>query len=99
MTRRRVDRLRVARRWSVAAAIVRRAQVRAALEDLARNPDGGLAGVVALLFTPAARVLGNAACLWRIGLVAGRVPVAGPFPDVADHVAKAVAVAREGIDR
>src|SRR6185295_9347510 len=53
VARRGVDRLRVTRRRSVAAAIVRRTQVRAALEHLARNPDARLAAVVAVVFTPA----------------------------------------------
>ena len=31
----------------------------------------------------------------RIGLVLWRIPVGGPFPDVADHVVEAVSVRRE----
>src|SRR6516165_4967213 len=44
-----VDGLGVARRRTVAAAIVRRAQMRAALQDLARNADVRLTVVVAAL--------------------------------------------------
>ena len=44
-----VDGLREARRRTIAPAIVRRAEVRAALQHLARNPDLRLARVVALL--------------------------------------------------
>src|SRR3954471_8838970 len=58
MARRGVDRLRVTRCRTVAAAVVGRAQMRAALQHPARNPDPGLAGSVALVLGPAARVLG-----------------------------------------
>src|SRR5215831_15379657 len=69
--------------------------MRAALQHLAGNPDFGLAGVVARVLTTAARVRRDAAGLLSICLVPGRVPVAGPFPHVADHVVDAVAVRRE----
>ena len=85
----------VARGRTIAPAIVGRAQVRAALDHLARNPDLRLAGVVALLLAPAARILRDAARPCRVGLVLGGEPVGGPFPDVADHVVEAVAVRRE----
>src|SRR4051812_8621417 len=52
----RVDRLCVARGGSVAAAVVRRAQMRAALDHLAWNPDVGKTSIVALFFAPAARI-------------------------------------------
>src|SRR5215510_12231994 len=69
--------------------------MRAALQDLARNCDIGLTRVVAVSFGSTARIFRNAARLWRIGLMFRRVPVAGPFPYVADHVVKAVAVGRK----
>ena len=69
MAGRRVDRLGMARGRSIAAAIIRRAEMRAALDHLARNPDVGLARVVAVLLAPAARILRNAAGLRRVGLV------------------------------
>src|SRR5215831_11317864 len=56
-----VDRLGVARRRAVAPAIVRRAQVRAALDDLARNPDVRQAGIAACILAAAARIFRNAA--------------------------------------
>src|SRR5215510_11051761 len=87
-----IDRLGMARGRAVAAAIVGRAQVRATLEHLARNPDLRLAGVVARGLWSAARVLRNAARLRHVGHVLRRPPVGGPFPHVADHVADAVAV-------
>src|SRR6188508_2393617 len=85
----------MARGRAVAAAVVRRAQMRAALDDLAGNPDLRLAGVVAVLLEPAARIFRDAAGLRRIRLVLLRIPVGGPLPDVADHVVHAVAVRRE----
>src|SRR4029077_61112 len=79
----------------VAAAIVRRAQVRAAFDYFSRYPDGGLAWIKACSLRSAARVFGNAARFRRIGLVLLRIPVARPLPDIADHVVEAVAVGRE----
>src|SRR5215475_2650366 len=80
---------------TVAAAIIGRAQVRAALEHLAGNPDLWLAGVVARSLGSAARVFRDAARLRGIGFVPPRPPVGGPFPHVADHVVGAVAVRRK----
>src|SRR5262245_14443897 len=99
VTRRRVDSLRVPCRRPVAAAVVGRAKVRAALDHLAWNPDVGLARVIARTFGPAARILRDATRLRRVGLVLLRKPVGRPFPDIADHVVDAVAVGREGRDR
>src|SRR3954467_11389884 len=99
MTGRCVDRLRVTRGRAVATAVARRAQMRAAFDHLARNPDLGLARVVASFLVPPARVLGDAAALERFGLVLLREPVGGPLPDVANHVVDAVAIRREGADR
>src|SRR5687768_2804412 len=87
-----VDRLGVARGRAVAAAVARRAQVRAALDDLARNADCRLAGVVAVLLAPATRVCRDAAVFQRSGLVLRRIPVGRPLPDVADHVVEPVGV-------
>src|SRR4051812_48515359 len=85
----------MARSRAVAAAVVRRAQVRAAFENLARNFYLRLAEVVACSLWSAARIFRHAARLRRIGLVPGRPPVRGPFPDVADHVVKPVTVGRK----
>ena len=84
---------------TIAPAIVRRAEMRAPLKDLARNSDVGLAGVVAVAFRPATRIFRNATRFRRVGLVLGREPIAGPLPDIADHVVDAVAVRREGRHR
>src|SRR6185436_10487218 len=92
----RINRLRMARGGSVAAAVVGRAQVRAALENLARDPDLRMAGIVAAALRAAARVLGDAAWLRRVGGVLCRVPIARPLPDIADHVVEAIAVRRKG---
>src|SRR5262245_14891565 len=99
MARGGIDRLRMSRSGAIAAAVIRRAQMRAALDDLAWDPDGGLARVVAALLAPAARVLRDAARLRRVGLVLRGIPVGRPFPDIADHVVKAVSVGRECRDR
>ena len=76
---------RLARRRPVAEAVVRGAEVRAALDDAARERS-----------SPALAAGGRAAG-WS---VAGcrREEVAGPLPDVAGHVVEAVAVRREAAD-
>src|SRR5262245_5965206 len=79
----------------VTAAVVGRTQMRAALEHFARNFDVRLAGIVALRVRPAPRVLWNAARRGCIGFVFVRPPVACPFPDIADHVVKAIAIGRK----
>src|SRR5258705_11059792 len=94
-----IFRLGVARRRTIAAAIVRRAQVRTALDHLAWNPDVGLTRVVAAILAAAARVLRNAAGFWRVSFVLRRMPVGRPLPDIADHVVKAVTVRRERAHR
>src|SRR5580704_19416298 len=83
---------------TIAATIVRRAQVRATLDYLARDSDVRLAAVVALILAPAARIFRNAARLRCVGLVFCRPPIRCPFPDVADHVVEAVAIRRERHD-
>src|SRR5262245_41424124 len=75
-----IDRLCMTRRRPIAAAIIRRTQMRAALDHLAGNLDVRKAGVVAVLLSPAARVFWNTAGLRRVGLVLCRPPVRGPFP-------------------
>src|SRR5262249_59061911 len=72
-------------------------EMRAALDDLARDFDPRLAGIVAFLLARAARVDRQAARpLLRVG---SDIPVRGPLPDIADHVVEAVAVGREGAHR
>src|SRR4051794_24305905 len=95
MAGRGVDRLGMTRGRSIAAAIVWRAQMRAALDHLAWNLDVGLAGIVACGLSAAARIFRDAAGLRRVRVVLVRVPVSGPFPDIADHVVNAVTVRRE----
>src|SRR6478736_2198326 len=95
MAGRGIDGLGMARRRPVAAAVVRRAQMRATFQHLSRNPDVGQPGIVAAVLLPAAWVLRNATRLRRIGLMLWRVPVGGPLPDIPDHVVQAVAVRRK----
>ena len=99
MTGRGIDLLGMARGGAVAPAIIRRAQMRAALDDLARDFDVGLTGIVAAALTGTARVFRNAAGFGRISFVFRRIPVGRPFPDIPDHVVEAISVGRECCDR
>src|SRR5262245_34419002 len=98
MAGRSVDRLSVTRGGAVAAAIVRRAEMRSAFQHLAGNSDLRLAGVVALRLRSAAWIVRYAAGLRRVGRMAARPEVCRPFPDVTDHVVEAVAIGWEGAD-
>src|SRR5215218_9853736 len=89
----------MARSRPIASAVVRRAQVRAALDDLARDPDVCRGRVVAAVLAPAAWVLRDAAGFRRVTLVLLRVPVGRPFPDIADHIVDTMTVRRERGDR
>src|SRR5277367_5237150 len=84
------------RRRTIAAAVVRRTKMRAAFDHLAWDFDLRLVRIVTASLVAAPRVLRNAAGLRRIRLVPGGVPVAGPFPNVTDHVMEPVAVRRIG---
>src|SRR5258708_3431760 len=77
---------------TIAAAVVGSAEMRAAFEHLAWNPDVPLTRVVAGSLGAAARVFPNAAPLRCIGFMLLRIPISRPFPDIADHVVQAVAV-------
>src|SRR5687768_15524214 len=70
----------------------------AAFENLAGNTDIRLERIEAADFGAAAWICRNAAGLSLVRLVTGRVPVAGPLPDISDHVVKAVSVRWEGGD-
>src|SRR3954467_6488494 len=72
--------------------------MRAAFQDPARYPCFRLAGIVALILQTTARVPGDTADFRRVRCVFGGIEVARPFPDIADHVMKPVAVGREGHD-
>src|SRR3982074_3624118 len=98
MACRGVGRLGMAPGRTIAATVVGSAEMRAAFEHLAWNPDVRVTRVVARGLKPAARILRNAARLRRISLVLLRIPIGRPFPDVTDHVVKAVAVGRECSD-
>src|SRR4051812_27921718 len=93
-----VDRLGVTRGRTVAAAVIGRAEMRAALEHLAWDFYVRIA-VVTCILRSAARISRNAARLWRVRLMFRRIPVGGPFPDIADHVVQAVPVRRVFSDR
>src|SRR5215475_15200735 len=87
-----VDGLRMTRGRPIAAAIIGRAKMRAAFEHFAGNLDLRLTRVVAVGRRAAARILGNTARLRRVGGMRGRIPVACPFPNIADQVIEAVAI-------
>src|SRR4030095_7878610 len=89
--------LRHAGRRPVPPAVVRRAQVRAALHHLARDANVGQAGVVALLSRAAPGVADGTAGLLDLAVVL--VPVGGPLPDVAGHLVEPVAVGWKGAER
>src|SRR5215470_15619023 len=94
-----VDGLGVTCRGPVAAAVTRCAQVRAALQYLARDADVRLAFIVAALLGRTVRILRKAARAWRGNFVLRAVPVGSPLPHVADHVVEAIAVGRIRGDR
>src|SRR5215217_2572394 len=98
MARRCVDLLGVARGWPVPTAVIWRAQMGATLDHFARDPDVRCRWIVATLLTPAARVFRNAARLRRISFVSLGIPIARPFPRIANHVMDAKAVRRKGRD-
>src|ERR1700716_1578177 len=86
------------RGWSVATAVVWRAQMRTALDHFARNFDLRLAWVVAVPLCSAAPVFRDAACLGRVASMFGGVPIGRPLPDIPDHVGKAETVRRKSFD-
>src|SRR5690348_12162095 len=98
MAHRSVDRLSVAGRRAIAPAIVWRAKVRAAFQHLSPDLDLRLTWIEAFGFAPAARIARSAARFWRTYVVLGFVPVAGPFPDIANHIEEAIAIRRERLD-
>src|SRR5882762_1056547 len=95
----RIDRLRVSCGRPIAAAIVRRAQMRAAFQNFPWDAYLRQAGIEAFVLASAARILRNAARLRRVCFMSWRIPVGRPFPDIPDHVVDAVAVRRKGRDR
>src|SRR5580704_8546236 len=64
-----IDILRMTRRRAVSPAVVWRAQMRAALDHLARYFCSRLARIIAVFLACTARVLRNAAGLRRVGFV------------------------------
>ena len=79
----------------VAAAVIGRAKMRTALDDLARNSDVGQLRVVACGLWPTARIGGNAACLGGVGRVLRRPPIRGPFPRIGELCAVKAAACSE----
>src|SRR5689334_1022945 len=99
MAGRRVDRLRVARGRTISAAVVRRAQMRTTFENLARDLDVRLTRIEAIGLGRTAWIFRDAAGFRCVSLVLGRIPVVGPFPDIANHVVETIAVWRKCLHR
>src|SRR5262245_11524350 len=103
MAHRRLDRLRRAGSRPVTMAIVRRAQMRAALDDHPRELLPRAAHVVAGVGRRHARIdarPGRAATgVDDLGRMPGRVEVARPLPYVAGDVVEGIAVGGEGTKR
>ena len=91
-----VDRLALAGRRPVAEAVVRGAQVRAALDHAARDVRPRLAGDQAARRIGHPRIARDAA---GTGGAPGGKVVARPLPDGTGHVVQAVPVGREAPDR
>ena len=64
-----IDRFGVARGRAITPAIIQRAQMQAALDNLARDFDVRMAWIVTGILTAAARVLRIAARFCRVGFV------------------------------
>jgi len=69
VTRRRIHRFGMTRRRAVAPAIARRTQMRAALQNLARDADVRLTWIKAVRIGTTARIARDTARLWLLGLV------------------------------
>src|SRR4051812_23648984 len=85
-----VDRLRVPCGRAIAAAVARRAEVRSALDHLARNAAYRIPRIDTAGLCPTAGIGWNAT--GGPDVMAGREPVRRPFPDIADHVEQPIAI-------
>src|SRR5215469_6776639 len=95
-----IDHLRRTRCRTKTQAIIRRAQMRAAFEHLARDAEGGMPWIVTLLDGRSAFAYTAAAGdLTALTIVRGAIPIRGPLPDVAGHVEEAVPIRRKRTDR
>src|SRR5262245_17374908 len=77
MACRRVDRLRHARRGTIATAIIRRAEIGSALGYAPRNRNVGQTRIEAVLECAAARIVDRAAR--ALDLLVALIPVDGPL--------------------
>src|SRR5262249_47383573 len=83
--------LRNARRRTIPQTVVGRAQVRTALQNLARDVDLRRPGIITFLF----RDSFDATRAARLRPAMLLIPIAGPLPDVAGHVVETVSVRRK----
>src|SRR5215831_11070542 len=89
-----INRLRHACCRPVAPAIVRRAQVGTTFHYLARDRDFWITGIEALVALATPGIEAGAACLRQLVMLL--IPVRGPFPNIAGHLVKAIAIWWEG---
>src|SRR6185312_11559750 len=85
---------RLTRGGAIALAVALRTKVRTALEHAPADLHTWSGGIEAFAFARAARIVDRAAGagLPLLRSLRSGIPVAGPFPDIADHVEQAVAV-------
>src|SRR6476660_1556514 len=99
MARRGIHRFGMAGGRAIAPAIAWCAEMRAALQDPARNADRRLTRIITVGLGAAAGILRHAAGLGCIALMACRPEIRCPLPDIAEHVVDAIAVGGKGADR
>src|SRR5215467_11431059 len=83
--------LRNACRRTIAQTVVGCAQVRAALQNLARDADLRRPGIITFIF----RDSFDATRAARLRPAMLLIPIAGPLPDIAGHVVETVSVRRK----
>src|SRR5262249_20878863 len=90
MTGGSIDGLGHARCRSITPAVVRRAEMRSAFHNFARDLDVRHVGIVAFVSVAASGVEARAARLWYLFVLL--VPIRRPLPHVAGHVVEPVTI-------
>src|SRR5262249_49258551 len=93
-----VDRMSIPSGRAIAPAIVRRTEMRPALQHFARNFDFRLPGIVTVLFAASMGIMRSATGV-RSGAMRMHIPICSPLPYVADHVQKSISIGRENAHR
>src|SRR5688572_13806765 len=89
-------------RWAVALTIICGTEVGAALDHLSADADVRLGRIETVLQPATARIADRAAgplAFSGQGKAGGGPPITRPFPRIADHVVKPVAVGRKAAHR